>query len=124
MYVSYYHSFSSKKIHSKVCQLVIVFSLNHYFRRKLGWTKYPLDELELFDFAEDNFDPGLNSSRSCESLEAEPNSSSSFKSLEDDVGLGGICDWYQSRLSSRVSKISWAPGWTKSAHVSHKGWTM
>lgn len=39
-------------------------------------------------------------------------------------GDKGICDWYQSRLSSKVSRISWASGWTRSAHVSHRGCTM
>jgi len=53
-------------------------------------------------------------------------SSSSLKSLEDDElsGLIGICEWYQSRFSSRVSRISWASGWTRSAQVSQRGWTM
>ena len=51
-------------------------------------------------------------------------SSSSFRSFELELGLRGIWDWYQSLLSSRASRISWASGWTRSAHVSHKGWTM
>lgn len=38
-------------------------------------------------------------------------------------GLRGIMLWYHSRLSSRVSRISWASGWTRSAHVSHSGCT-
>ena len=36
-------------------------------------------------------------------------------------GLMGIMFWYQSRLSSRVSRISWQSGWTRSAHASHSG---
>ena len=51
-------------------------------------------------------------------------SSSSLKSIDEEVGLNGIWEWYQSRLSSRVSKMSWASGWTKSAQVSQRGCTM
>lgn len=29
-----------------------------------------------------------------------------------------------SRLSSRFSRILWASGWTRSAQVSHRGWTI
>ena len=39
-------------------------------------------------------------------------------------GLTGIMDWYQSRLSSNVSRMSWQSGCTRSAHVSHSGCTM
>ncbi len=66
----------------------------------------------------------VGSGGSCESLDTEPGSSSSRNSLELELGLRGIWDWYQSRLSSNASRISWASGWTKSAHVSHNGWTM
>lgn len=45
-----------------------------------------------------------------------------LQKLED--GEMGIAEWYQSRLSSRVSRISWASGYTRSAHVSQSGCTM
>ena len=47
-----------------------------------------------------------------------------FPSDEDAEGDTGIIDWYQSRLSSSVSRISWQSGCTRSAHVSHSGCTM
>ncbi|TNN70015.1 hypothetical protein EYF80_019691 [Liparis tanakae] len=51
-----------------------------------------------------------------------------FRSLSWHTGGGeGLCGmvlWYQSLLSSRVSKMSWASGCTRSPHVSHSGWTM
>ena len=40
---------------------------------------------------------------------------------KEDEGEMGIMEWNQSRLSSRVSRISAASGYTKSAHVSHSG---
>lgn len=64
------------------------------------------------------------------SVEVEPGANASpdrvFFSWPTVVGSGlwGIMLWYHSLLSSSVSRISWASGWTKSAHVSHKGWTM
>lgn len=39
-------------------------------------------------------------------------------------GLWRIMLWYHSRLSSRVSRMSCASGWTRSAHVSQRGCTM
>lgn len=44
--------------------------------------------------------------------------------LRDSEGEMGIMFWYQSRLSSKASSISWQSGWTRSAHVSHSGCTM
>lgn len=39
-------------------------------------------------------------------------------------GASAICDWYHWRLSSSVSRIPWQSGKTRSAQVSHRGWTM
>ena len=51
---------------------------------------YVLDEEEavFLLFIKSGLPPGVNSS--CESLDPDPNSSSSFRSLDDDVGLNGI----------------------------------
>lgn len=51
-------------------------------------------------------------------------SSSSCLLQKLEEGEIGIDEWYQSRLSSKVSRISCASGYTRSAHVSHKGCTM
>ena len=61
---------------------------------------------EGFDTGVDSFVLIIRVCVSWESLDPEPSSSSSLRSFDEEVGLRGICDWYQSRLSSKVSRMS------------------
>lgn len=62
---------------------------------------------------------------SVQQLDGMPSrSSSSGRTSLSSFGLRGILELYQSRLYSSVSMMSWQSGCTKSAHVSHSGWTM